>query len=593
MPVALHLIACPCAEFSTHRRTAPSRRHPWRARAARPWRLAALLLALWITLLLLPSAGQAASAPAPAATAAPTPTPTPAGLADEVELKVFNREVFVFRSAALGMQPAERALRARQRIEQQLDKPGPHDVAIKPNPLGVIVQIDDAVVFFITAADVDVLRQETELQAAERAAAALREAIAATRESRELRAVLRSLGTALAATAIAFGLWWASLRVRQAIVRWLVRIGQAHIDRLKVSGVELIRRDRLAWVARSLVTALHSLLALLLLYTWIGLVLAQFPYTRVWGTHLRNYLFDLAAGIGSSIVAAVPGLVTATVIFFLTRFLAGLLDGFFDRGSRSPQRPAWLEPDVVGPTRRIAKGVLWLFALAMAYPYLPGAHTEAFKGLSVLIGLMLSIGSSNLVGHAGSGLILTYSRVYRRGEYVRIAEHEGTVTDLGVFATRLRTGLGEEVTLSNSLVLGSVTKNYSRAVKGEGYVVDTIVTIGYDTPWRQVHAMLVEAALRTPGVLDNPAPRVFQTALSDFYPEYRLVCQAIPSEPRPRAVVMSALHANIQDVFNEHGVQIMSPHYLGDPAQPKLVPKAQWYAAPAQVNPDRPANRPT
>jgi small-conductance mechanosensitive channel len=206
---------------------------------------------------------------------------------------------------------------------------------------------------------------------------------------------------------------------------------------------------------------------------------------------------------------------------------------------------------------------------------------------------MLSIGSSNLVGHAGSGLILTYSRVFRRGEYVRIAEHEGTVTELGMFATRLRTGLGEEVTLSNSLVLGAVTKNYSRAVNGTGYVVDTVVTIGYDTPWRQVHAMLIEAALRTSGVLADPAPRVFQTALSDFYPEYRLVCQAIPSEPRPRAMVLSALHANIQDVFNTHGVQIMSPHYRGDPEQPKLVPQAQWFAAPAQADPDRPADRPT
>jgi small-conductance mechanosensitive channel len=273
--------------------------------------------------------------------------------------------------------------------------------------------------------------------------------------------------------------------------------------------------------------------------------------------------------------------------------MAGLLDAFFERASHSRQRLSWLEPDVVGPTRRIAKAVLWLFALAMAYPYLPGSHTEAFKGLSVLLGLMLSIGSSNLVGHAGSGLILTYARVFRRGEYVRIADHEGTVTELGVFATRLRTGLGEEVTLANSLVLGAVTKNYSRAVQGAGFVVDTTVTIGYDTPWRQVHAMLIDAALRTPGVLANPAPRVFQTALSDFYPEYRLVCQAVPTEPRPRAEVLSALHANIQDVFNTHGVQIMSPHYLGDPAQAKLVPKGQWYAPPAQPDLDRPADRPS
>ena len=142
--------------------------------------------------------------------------------------------------------------------------------------------------------------------------------------------------------------------------------------------------------------------------------------------------------------------------------------------------------------------------------------------------------------------------------------------------------MGEELTLPNSMVLASVTRNYSRTVKGAGFIVDAAVTIGYDAPWRQVHAMLIEAARRTDGVLAEPAPRVFQTALSDFYVEYRLVCQAILSEPRPRAEIASALHANIQDVFNEHGVQIMSPHYLGDPSDAKLVPPAKWYAAPAK-----------
>jgi small-conductance mechanosensitive channel len=221
----------------------------------------------------------------------------------------------------------------------------------------------------------------------------------------------------------------------------------------------------------------------------------------------------------------------------------------------------------------------------MAYPYLPGSDTEAFKGLSVLVGLMLSLGASNLVGQLASGLILTYTRTFHTGEYVRVDQHEGTVVNLGAFTTRIRTGMGEELTISNSQVLGAVTHNFSRAVKGPGFIVDTTVTIGYDTPWRQVNALLVQAALRTPGVLAEPPPRVFQVALSDFYPEYRLVCQAVPSEPRPRAEVMSLLHANIQDLFNEYGVQIMSPNYRGDPASPKLVPPDQWYAAPAKAPP--------
>jgi small-conductance mechanosensitive channel len=217
----------------------------------------------------------------------------------------------------------------------------------------------------------------------------------------------------------------------------------------------------------------------------------------------------------------------------------------------------------------------------------PRADTDAFKGLSVLLGLMVSVGASGIVGQAASGLILMYTRTYRPGEYIRVGDNEGTVVALGMFTTRVRTGMGEELTMPNSMVLATVTRNFSRTVKGAGFIVDAAVTIGYDAPWRQVHAMLIGAARRTAGILSDPPPRVFQTALSDFYVEYRLVCQAIPTEPLPRAEIVSNLNANIQDVFNEHGVQIMSPHYLGDPQQSKVVPKAHWYMPPAQPPAER------
>jgi small-conductance mechanosensitive channel len=242
---------------------------------------------------------------------------------------------------------------------------------------------------------------------------------------------------------------------------------------------------------------------------------------------------------------------------------------------------SWLDQDTVRPTRKLVAGGIWVFALAMAYPYLPGAETQAFKGLSVLIGLMISLGASSLVGQAASGLILMYTRTMRAGEYVSISDNAGTVVELGLFTTRIRTGQGEELTLPNSHILSNVTKNYSRAVQGKGFILSTNVTIGYDTPWRQIHAMLIEAARRTSGVLADPAPRVFQHALSDYYPEYRLVCQAIHSSSLSRAEALTALHANIQDVFNEYGVQIMSPHYMTDPAEAKLVAEKDWYAAPA------------
>ncbi|WP_018411566.1 mechanosensitive ion channel family protein [Methyloversatilis thermotolerans] len=224
---------------------------------------------------------------------------------------------------------------------------------------------------------------------------------------------------------------------------------------------------------------------------------------------------------------------------------------------------------------------IWLFALAMAYPCLPGAHSEAFKGVTVPAGLMLSLCASSIVGQALSGFGLMYARALRPGEYVKIGDTEGTVIAIGLFSTRIHTGMGEEVSIPNSVVFAQPVHNFSRLVTDGQFRVHATVTIGYGTPWRQVHALLLEAAARTAGVAAAPSPYVLQTALSDFYVEYRLCARMDKSMPEPRAEALNRLHGNILDVFNEYGVQIMSPHYLADPASPQVVPRDQWWSPPA------------
>jgi small-conductance mechanosensitive channel len=285
--------------------------------------------------------------------------------------------------------------------------------------------------------------------------------------------------------------------------------------------------------------------------------------------------------IARAIVEALPGLVLVAVIFLMARGVIWLAAVFFDRVGNGRIQVGWLDSDTVRPTQRIFSFVIFVFALAMAYPYLPGADTEAFKGLSVLVGVMISLGGASVIGQAFSGLILMYIKSFRSGDYVRIGDTEGTVVELGMFATRIRTGMGEEITLPNAGIMGTVTRNYSRAVPGSGYVVDTVVTIGYSTPWRQVHAMLEEAARRTTNVVQTPPPIVRQTALTDYYVEYRLIAYTPVELPVARAEVLSQLHGHIQDVFNEYGVQIMSPHYMMDPSAPQVVPKEQWHLPPA------------
>jgi small-conductance mechanosensitive channel len=354
-----------------------------------------------------------------------------------------------------------------------------------------------------------------------------------------------------------------------------------------------------AWVARPTaghfsLPIVHTMPALvqrlMLLVTWLFSMflvfvfstysMGQFVVTRPASESLSNAILSLGNDAVTAIANSLPGNFIAVGIFLFVWVITRTSEEFFANVESKSTDGAWLNTHTAPATRRIVNASLWLFAIAMAYPYLPGSHTEAFKGLSVMVGLMVSIGASGIVGQIASGLILVYTYALKRGEYVRINDCEGTVTELSLFVTRLRTGMGEEIAIPNALVLGNVTRNFSRirnSAGRSGYVLDTTVTIGYDVPWRQVHAMLIEAATATPEILDDPAPYVVQTALSDFYVAYKLVVNVGTDVPSARAKVASDLHAAIQDAFNRNGVQIMSPHYFSDPSSPKLVAKENWH----------------
>ncbi len=500
----------------------------------------------------------------------------------EASLVVFNRTVTVFRASFLGAAPSVRAARARSVIEEALRQGQELSVSVKANPEGQIIVLDSRLAFIITAGDVDSLALETPEAAAKQAALSLEKIIAETRESRNVESLLKALGSSAIATVVFGFILWALARLRLWLAAIVMRKAEQKVRNLKIGNTPIIERQHLLPFLGRLLSILRWLFILLLSYEWLSFVLSRFPYTRPWGERLNDYLLNVAGGLLESVIGAIPGLGIALAIFMLARVFIGFISRLFERLANTAAPISWLTPETMPTTRRLFGIGIWLFAIAMAYPYLPGAQTEAFKGLSVLLGLMVSLGASSIVGQGAAGLILTYTRTIRPGEYVRIGEHEGTVIRVGMFTTCIQTGLGEELALPNAMITGTVTKNYSRAVRGPGYIVDTTVTIGYDTPWRQVEAMLTEAAKRTPGILDNPQPLVFQTNLSDFYPEYRLVAHAVPSQPRSRAEVLSTLHANIQDVFNEYGVQIMSPHYLGDPETAKVVSPDERFAPPAK-----------
>ncbi|MGL5987821.1 MAG: mechanosensitive ion channel family protein [Burkholderiales bacterium] len=535
-----------------------------------------LVRTMLMTLLILITSGLPLSTFSYATAEAPPADVTPAALT------VGTRPIFTMRSVILSYTPAERANAAQQRIQRILDRGGDFKVVVKPHEQGAVVMIDEDAAFMVLPGDVNTLAGDNLYSLAEQAAGNLRLAITEYREQNNIKKVGHAMGWSLLATVlfIAAGKMWLTLgRKLRNRALYLVR---RNADAVKLAGVSALNAESTATIVSRLLNTLIASGMLLLSYLWATFVLRRLPWTRPWGESLTGYLFDTLGTVFKASVSAIPGLMLVVVIFVLGRFISGIIRSFFTRFESGQVESIWLDQATAVPTRKLSIAFVWLVALAMAYPYLPGAQTEAFKGMSVLFGLMVSLGASGVVGQVVSGFILVYSRSLKVGEYVRIGDTEGTVTELGLFATRIQTGMGEEIVLPNNYVTGTPTKNYSRTVaEGKGFVLDTTVTIGYDTPWRQVHAMLLQAARNTAGLLNEPAPYVVQTALSDWYVEYRLVCYAGPEAPSRRALVLGDLHANIQDAFNEYGVQIMSPHYMADKDHTVVVARENWYAPPA------------
>ena len=277
---------------------------------------------------------------------------------------------------------------------------------------------------------------------------------------------------------------------------------------------------------------------------------------------------------------SIPNLFVILVIFLIAQWLVRISKTFFTEVENQVVTISWLDSDAARPTMKIMNGVIWIFAIVMAYPYIPGSSTDAFKGIGMFLGLLISLGASSMVGQVIGGMVLMYSRAMKVGDIVQIGEYYGKVLEIGFFATKLRTLKNEEINIPNSLMMGSTTKNFTRISKNEGLIAHSSVTIGYDVPWRQVHAMLINAAEKTEGIQKKPAPFVLQKDLKDFYVEYEI--NAYVEKPEGIMKIMSELHSNIQDEFNRHGVQIMSPNYEDQPDKKVWVPEEKWYEAPAK-----------
>ena len=419
--------------------------------------------------------------------------------------------------------------------------------------------------------------------------ARIREAITLHRRERSPDALRRDVISALGATAVFIGVIVLLQLVWRSVDRLLVARLQKRIQTVEIKSFELMRAERIWDAVRGIIFAIRTTVYLLVGLFYLGWVLSEFPWTRFAARSMRDFALGPLRIIGNGILVNIPSLVFLVVLFVMVRLVLRLIYLFFDAVGRGAVTLSNFDPEWAAPTYKLVRVAVVMFALVVGYPYIPGSQSDAFKGVSLFIGIIFSLGSSSAISNMIAGYMMTYRRAFKVGDKIQIGESFGEVIETRLQVTHLRSLKNEELIIPNSQILGSEVRNYSSLAKTQGLILHTEVGIGYETPWRQVEAMLIAASERTPGLASEPRPFVLEKKLGDFAVSYELnvYCRELQSLPK----LYAELHRNILDVFNEYGIQIMTPAYEGDPSAPKVVARKDWYAAPA-ANPRSPADEP-
>ncbi|HAD97877.1 MAG TPA: transmembrane ion channel [Cryomorphaceae bacterium] len=348
------------------------------------------------------------------------------------------------------------------------------------------------------------------------------------------------------------------------------RLKGTYLKGLTFRNYEFITEERLTSIVLLANNILRVLFLIFLFYLTLPIIFSIFPWTEGIANTLFAYILDPLKHFVTAIIRYIPNLFTIAIIVFVVRYITRGIKFLAREVEEGKLTLNNFYPDWAIPTARVINFLLYIFMLVLIWPYIPGSDSEIFKGVSVFLGLLISLGSSSAISNIIAGLVITYMRPYKIGDRVKIGENSGDVVEKNLLVTRVRTIKNEMITVPNSTVLNNSSINYSLSGKMEGLIIHSTVTIGYDVPWRKVHEMLIEAASCTPFIEKNPKPFVLQTSLDDFYVSYQV--NAYTKEPAKQAMIYSDLHALIQDIFARNDVEIMSPHYRAEREGPSTIP---------------------
>jgi small-conductance mechanosensitive channel len=453
----------------------------------------------------------------------------------------------------------ERARRGSERFSAlALSDRSVDSVTTEDEPYGTEIVLGDDVLMVVTDADAAHTGLPRQLLA-KQLASRLRELVAQIRVERSTRylwiSIVKAVGTLIA---YAIAIWLVIVGIG-GLLRKIASFAQAHLKGIKIQQAEILTRERVARIISTVLQLVRVVLVFTLCYLLLASEFSYFPYTRAHGKILLGYVTSPLGYVGHGLLAYLPNLAYIVIILTVVTYVMKFMRLVARAAEQGKIRIPGFYPEWVDPTYKILRFLLFAFTLVIIFPYLPGSQSPAFKGIGIFLGVLFSLGSTSAVSNVVAGTILTYTRGFRTGDWVEIGDNIGEVKTQSLLATHLRTIRNEEITIPSSVVLSSHVINYSRLANTKGLILHTSVTIGYDAPWRTIHQLLIDAALKTKYILSNPAPFVLQKALDDSYVEYEI--NAYTEHPLEMIYIYSDLRANIQDSFYAAGVEIMSPVY--------------------------------
>ena len=473
-----------------------------------------------------------------------------------------GKTLFVIEAGAGSYSAEERAKILKERMEYAAENRSVNieNIEIRKGSLGFDIVMDGKILHTVTAPDGETAKKPQMVLAKERSEI-IRASLLEYRRQRTVKSLVIDGILAVVLTI--------ALLVALRIFRFIRAKVQGRVAALKegrfyraihVQRLELLTPDQLKPFMLRVEKAFAYGVYALVFYFYLYALLDRTPWTRPYADQLLGYILGPVKAVGRGLVQYLPSLFAIVVLCLLAYYVLKVVRFFFDQLRKGALRFEWFDEDWVDPSYKIARFFLIALTAVIIFPYLPGSESPAFKGLSIFFGVLFSLGSSSAVSNVIAGIVLTYTRAFKIGDRIKIGDNTGDVLETSLLVTRISTIKNEKVTIPNATVLGSHIVNYTEmAKKSKGLILHTTVTIGYDAPWRVVHSLLVKAALSTDHVLKEPPPFVLQTSLDDFYVSYEI--NAYTVNPEFMASIYSQLHQNIQDAFNEGGVEIMSPHF--------------------------------